>query len=81
MKKRKCLQIKFYHIIIYLHSAWVRAENVKDYLEYKEKYTQNIKLRALRDAVDHIEDYIKRKEVSIESFTCLGEERYLFSCR
>lgn len=44
-------------------SAWVEEDNIKDYAEYKEKFTISIKARALKEAVAHIEDYIQRKEV------------------
>lgn len=45
-------------------SAWIEESHIKPYLEYKDTLVKSSKSGAFKDAVEAIEDFIAKGEVS-----------------
>jgi len=48
----------------FFHSAWIEESHIKPYQEYKETLVKSSKSGAFKDAVEAIEEFIAKGEVS-----------------
>lgn len=60
--------IKYYYILyslmFFFCSAWIEESHIKPYQEYKDTLVKSSKSGAFKDAVEAIEDFIAKGEVS-----------------
>lgn len=62
--KKMCYYNLYPHNNVFFYSAWIEESHIKPYQEFKDTLVKSSKSGAFKDAVEAIEEFIAKGEVS-----------------